>query len=147
MKVILSQKVFRLGERGDIVNVADGYARNYLIPKKLALKATPANKKLFKQKEEILQRKQEKDKLLAQQQAEKLQGLILTIGKKAGEGETLFGSVTTAEIASLLKKEGFSIDKRKLLILEPIKKPGDYQISLKLHPEVSCRIHLQVVKE
>jgi len=146
MKVILNQKVGRLGERGDIINVADGYARNYLLPKKLALMANPNNIKLFKQEEESYKRKQEKEKFFAEKQAEKLKDITITISKKAGE-EILFGSVTTAEIASHLAEEGFSIDKRKILLLEPVKKLGEYQVSLKLHPEVDCQINIRVVRE
>lgn len=146
MKVILNQKVGRLGERGAIVNVADGYARNYLLPKKLAMIASPKNIKLLKQEEETQQRRQEKEKSFAEKQAEKLKELTLTISKRAGE-ELLFGSVTTGEIAKHLAKEGFSIDKRKILLLEQIKKLGEYQVSLKLHPEVNCQINIKVVRE
>ena len=146
MKVILNQKVGRLGERGNIVNVTDGYARNYLLPKKLAILATPANIKRFEQEEELQKNKEEKEKILAEKIAEKLNIMTVTVSKKAGE-EILFGSVTTADIAELLEKEGFSIDKRKILILEPIKKLGEYQVSIKLHPEVSTQINLVVIRE
>jgi large subunit ribosomal protein L9 len=146
MKVILNQKVGRLGERGSIVNVADGYARNFLLPKKLAIAATPANIKLFKKEEELQKNKEEKGKIYAEEIAGKLNNLTFTVSKKAGE-EILFGSVTTADIADLLEKEGFSIDKRKIVILEPIKKLGEYQISIKLHPEVSTQINLNVIRQ
>jgi large subunit ribosomal protein L9 len=146
MKVILNQKVGRLGERGNIVNVTDGYARNYLLPKKLAILATPANIKRFEQEEELQKNKEEKEKILAEKIAEKLNNMTVTVIKKAGE-EILFGSVTTADIAELLEKEGFSIDKRKILILESIKKLGEYQVSIKLHPEVSTQINLVVIRE
>jgi large subunit ribosomal protein L9 len=146
MKVILNQKVGRLGERGSIVNVADGYARNYLLPKKLAIAATPANIKLFKKEGELQKHKEEKGKIYAEEIAGKLNNLTFTVSKKAGE-EILFGSVTTADIAELLEKEGFSIDKRKIVILEPIKKLGEYQISIKLHPEVSTQINLNVIRQ
>ncbi len=146
MKVILNQKVGRLGERGSIVNVTDGYARNYLLPKKLAILATPANIKRFEQEEELQKNKEEKEKIHAEKIAEKLNNITVTVSKKAGE-EILFGSVTTADIAELLEKEGFSIDKRKILILESIKKLGEYQVSIKLHPEVSTQISLVVIRE
>jgi large subunit ribosomal protein L9 len=146
MKVILNQKVGRLGERGSIVNVTDGYARNYLLPKKLAILATPSNIKSFKQEEELQKNKEEKGRIQAEKIAEKLNNMTFTVSKKAGE-EILFGSVTTAEIAELLEKEGFSIDKRKILILESIKKLGEYQVSIKLHPEVSSQINLVVIRE
>jgi large subunit ribosomal protein L9 len=146
MKIILNQKVGQLGERGSIVNVADGYARNYLLPKKLAIAATPSNIRLFEQEEELQKNKEEKEKIHAEKIAEKLNNMTITVSKKAGE-EILFGSVTTADIAELLEKEGFSIDKRKILILEAIKKLGEYQVSIKLHPEVSAQINLLVIRE
>jgi large subunit ribosomal protein L9 len=146
MKVILKQKVGRLGERGSIVNVTDGYARNYLLPKNLAILATPSNIKSFEQEEELQKNKEEKERIHAEKIAEKLNNMTITVSKKAGE-EILFGSVTTAEIAELLEKEGFSIDKRKILILEAIKKLGEYQVSIKLHPNVSTQINLLVIRE
>lgn len=147
MKVILRADVEKLGKRGDIVKVADGYARNYLLPKGLALKETSSNLKLFEEEKKLLAVKQVKEKAEAEAIAEKIKQISITIVKKVGENEVLYGSVTSAEIADLLIKEGIEIDRRKIEIDDPIKTTGIFNIPIKIHPEVTAELKVWVVKE
>jgi len=142
MKVILLSRVSSLGERWETIEVADGYARNYLIPKGLAIPATEAN--LRKIEEE---RKRGREKGKAEELAKKLSGMKLSLVKKAGEEGTLFGSITSMEIAEALKEKGIELDRRKIVIDEPIKKVGTYQVRVKLHTEVEERIEIEVVPQ
>lgn len=147
MKVILRADVEKLGKRGDIVKVADGYARNYLLPKGLALKETSSNLKLFEEEKKLLAVKQVKEKAEAEAIAEKIKQISITIVKKVGENEVLYGSVTSAEIADLLIKEGIEIDRRKIEIDDPIKTTGIFNVPIKIHPEVTAELKVWVVKE
>lgn len=145
MKVILIQDVKNLGNKGDVVNASDGYARNYLFPKKLAIEATQQNLKNL----EIMKEKENKQKELEKQKAkahgDKLDKKPLTIFAKAGEKGRLFGSITSMEIASAIEEQvGIKIDKRKIELPEPIKNLGEYKVKVKLHPEVHRGISIIV---
>ena len=147
MKVILTQTIDMLGRTGDCVNVKDGYARNYLFPKKMALEATPGNIKAL----ESLKKKQateDENKLNeAKTMAEKIASLSITISAKAGEEEKLFGAVTTEMISKALEAERISVDKKDIIIDEPIKKLGVYQVGVKIHPQVKATLRVWIVKE
>lgn len=147
MKVILTEDVNDLGSMGEIVQVRDGYARNFLFPKKLAKPATDSNLKII---EEIKKKKVlalTKEKRLAEELREKLAVFSCTVPVEAGEDDKLFGSVTAQDIAATFEEEGFSIDKRKIILEEPIKKLGIYHITVRLHPEVTADVKVWVVKK
>ncbi|CUS76370.1 LSU ribosomal protein L9P [Candidatus Kryptonium thompsonii] len=146
MKVILRQNFENLGKFGDIVEVKDGYARNFLIPRGIALPATPGNIKMVETEKKQKAFKLERERLSAQKLAEELAKVEITIPMRAGENERLFGSVTAQMIADELRKLGFEIDRRKILLDEPIKMLGKYEIPVKLHPEVNAKINLNVVQ-
>ena len=147
MEVILREHVEHLGERGQIVKVADGYARNYLLPRKLALPATEGNKKHVERERRIMETRETEEKEAAQAIASRLELVDLTIARRVGETEQLYGSVTAADIADLLKTKGFEVDRRKLILPEAIKTLGDHSVPLKLHREVTVTLTLHVVKE
>jgi large subunit ribosomal protein L9 len=147
MKVILLEDVDRLGKRGAILNVASGYGRNFLIPRKLAVPATDANLKWAEslaKKVEVQEAKEEKS---ASQLKEELEKVSIEFAKKAGEGDMLFGSVTSAEIADALEQKGYTIDKRRIELDEPIKRLGEHHVSIKLHRNVAAQLKVSVVKE
>jgi large subunit ribosomal protein L9 len=147
MKVILKEEVKNLGDLGEIVNVSNGYARNYLIPKGLAEFATPENMRMLDRESKIKKDKLEKLKKEAELFAGKLEEVSCTIVKKAGEDDKLFGSVTTQDVQESLKNEGIEIDKKKIVLEEPIKSLGVYKVSIKVHPEVNASVKIWVVKE
>jgi large subunit ribosomal protein L9 len=147
MKIILKDNVENLGNRGSVVEVKDGYARNYLLPKGLAMKFTPGALKLLQQEHRMYEAKQVKDKEDAQVIADKLSAVELVAQKRAGDQDLLYGSVTPTDIADLLEEKGFKIDKRKILLHEPIKRLGEFEIKIRLHPEVAPLIKLTVSKE
>ena len=147
MKIILRQDVERLGQRGDIITVKDGFARNYLIPRKLALVATPGNLKTFQEEKKQLDVRENKDRRLAEQLAKKMKSVSITATVAVGEEDRVFGSVTAQTIAGLLKDKGYEIDKKKILLEEPIKALGVYTVSLKLHHDVEGKVKVWVVKE
>ena len=147
MKVILIEDVKKLGSMGEIVQVKDGYARNFLFPKNLARPATESNLNII---EEIKRKKEAaivKEKKLAEELRDKLSLVSCTLAVEAGDDDRLFGSVTAQDIANSFEEEGFSIDKRKFILEEPIKKLGVYHVSVKLHPEVSGDVKVWVVKK
>lgn len=146
MKVILVKDIDKLGKPGQTVKVADGYARNYLLPQKLALEATKANEKLFIELQKKAQQKEIRAQKEAEELAEKIRGLSCTIVRQAGEEEKLYGSVTNMDIATALQQEGLHIDKKKILLEEPIKSLGIFYVPIKLHPEVSTELKVWVVK-
>jgi len=146
MKVILRQDYENLGRMGDIVEVKDGYARNFLIPRKIALPATPGNIKMVETEKKQKAFKLEREKLNAQKLAEKLNGLEIVIPMRAGENERLFGSVTAQMIADEISKMGIEVDRKKILLDEPIKMLGSYEVPIKLHPDVSVKIKVNVVQ-
>ena len=147
MEVILREHVDSLGRRGEIVKVADGYARNYLLPRKLALLATAGNKKQIERERGKFEAKEAEEQKLAEAMAERAGALEITIARKVGETEALYGSVTTADIAEALAAEGFEVDRRRLQLVEPIKKLGDFDVPLRLHANVTAHVKVRVVAE
>ncbi|NOY77356.1 MAG: 50S ribosomal protein L9 [Calditrichaeota bacterium] len=147
MKVILKQDVESVGTVGDIVTVKNGYARNYLIPKGIALEATPGNLKRIEQEKKTLELQKNREKKAAEQEAAKLNNVSVTISVSVGEEDKLFGSVTSQDIADALKEKGFKIDKRKIVLDEPIKVLGIYSVPVKLHTEVEAKVKVWVVKK
>ncbi|UNC93710.1 50S ribosomal protein L9 [Candidatus Contubernalis alkaliaceticus] len=144
MKVILLKGVKKLGEAGDVKDVSQGYARNYLIPNGMAVEATPSALKDLEKQKNILERKEKNLMEKMEAMAEKLKGLQLTLSAKVGEGGKLFGSVTSKDIAEKLQEQGFNIDRRKIDLKDPIRGLGAYNLNLKLHPEVSVEIEVIV---
>jgi large subunit ribosomal protein L9 len=147
MEVILREHVDNLGERGEIVKVADGYARNYLLPRKLALPATDANRKHVERERKIVEMREAQEKGQAEAIAARLAALEITITRRVGETEQLYGSVTASDIADFLKDKGFEVDRRKIILPEPIKTIGGHNVPLKLHREVTVPLKVQVLKE
>jgi large subunit ribosomal protein L9 len=147
MEVILREDIEKLGERGQVVQVANGYARNYLIPKKLAVAATQANKKIVEQERQAHLRREAKLKSEAEDLARMMSGVSVTIAQKAGENDQLFGSVTAKDIAEALEKQNYTIDRRKVHLEEPIKTLGEHKATLRLHRDVSTEVTIHVVKE
>ena len=147
MDVILRQDVDNLGSRGQVVKVADGYARNYLLPRKLAVAATEANKKVIEQERQAHVRREAKEKSEAADLAKLLTGVVLQFKRKAGEQEQLFGSVTAQDISEALAAKNFTVDRRKVHTDEAIKQLGEHNVTLRLHREVSVPIQVTVVKE
>jgi len=147
MEVLLKKDVKNLGKEGDIVKIKDGFGRNYLFPKDLAVPANPKNLKIFEQKKMIAAKKSEKLKKSAMELADKLKKISCTIVRHAGEENKLFGSVTSMDIAESLENEGYKIDKKDILLDEPIKKLGIYRVPVKVHPEITVDIKVWVVKE
>lgn len=147
MEVILRDHVEKLGRRGEIVKVSDGYARNYLLPRKLALPATEGNRKHVERERKIVETREAEEKSQAEAIASRLSTIDITIARRVGETEQLYGSVTAADIAEFLKTKGFEIDRRKLILPEPIKTIGEHDVPLKLHREVTAPLKVKVVKE
>jgi len=147
MKVILQEEVKSLGKMGDVVNVADGYARNYLIPRKLGVEANIKNIKALEHEKRKIEEKVRKVRNEAQGLAERLSGLTLTLSAKAGGEERLFGSITSMDIAEALKKEGFDIERKKILLDEPIKRLGSHTVGIKVHSEVTTKVQINVIAE
>ena len=147
MEVILRQYVEHLGKRGDIVKVAAGYARNYLLPRKLALPATDGNKRHVERERKIMEVKEADEKAQAAAIASRIEAIEVVITRRVGDTEQLYGSVTSADIADYLKGKGFEIDRRKLILPEPIKTIGTHPVPLKLHRDVTVTINVQVAKE
>jgi large subunit ribosomal protein L9 len=147
MEVILREDISNLGNRGEVVKVASGYARNFLIPKKLAVTATASNKKIVEQERQAHLRKEAKAQGEAQDLAKLMTGVSVTITQKAGENDQLFGSVTSKDVADALAAKGYTIDRRKIQLDEPIKSLGEFKIPVKLHKEVTAEVTLVVAKE
>ncbi len=147
MEVILREHVENLGRRGEIVKVADGYARNYLLPRKLALLATAGNKQVIERERAKFDAKEAEEKKVAEAIAERVNNVEIEIGRKVGETEALYGSVTTADIADALHAKGLDIDRRKIVLQEPIKKLGEYDVPVKLHRDLQTHVKVKVVAE
>jgi large subunit ribosomal protein L9 len=147
MEVILREHVDNLGRRGDIVKVADGYARNYLLPRKLALLATDGNRKHVERERKIMETREAEEKSQAEAIATRLASVEIAIARRVGDTEQLYGSVTAVDIAEYLKGKGFEVDRRKLILPEPIKTLGSHNVPLKLHREVTVPLTVQVVRE
>jgi large subunit ribosomal protein L9 len=147
MEVILREDVSNLGHRGDVVKVADGYGRNYLLPRNLAMEATPANKAVIEQMRAAAVRRSAKEKAEAEQLVVQLNAVALIFERKVGEGDHLFGSVTSSDIAQGLASKGFNVDRRKVQLDEPLKSTGEFHIPVKLHREVTAHVSVTVKGE
>jgi large subunit ribosomal protein L9 len=147
MEVILREHVDNLGRRGDLVKVADGYARNYLLPRKLALLATDGNKKQIERERAKFEVKELEEQKVAQAVADRMASVEIEIARRVGETEALYGSVTSSDIAEALAAKGFDLDRRKLQLHEPIKKIGAYDVPVKLHRDVTVQLKVRVVPE
>jgi large subunit ribosomal protein L9 len=147
MEVILREEIEKLGRRGDVVKVAAGYARNYLLPKRLAVAANESNKKIVEQEKQAYLRRESKEIGDANDLAKLMGSVEVTIAQKAGENDQLFGSVTAQDIVAALEKAGYTIDRKKVSLAEPIKALGDYKVTVKLHREVAVELPVHVIKE
>jgi large subunit ribosomal protein L9 len=147
MEVILKEDVDKLGSRGDVVKVAEGYGRNFLLPRKLAIEATAANRAVIEQMKASAVRRLAREKGDAEALAKQFAGVELTFTRKTGEHDQLFGSVTSSDIARELEGKGFNVDRRKIQLTDPLKTVGNHQVSLKLHKEVSVPIKVKILKE
>ena len=147
MEVILREDIEKVGSRGEVVKVAPGYARNFLIPKKLAVAATPANKKIVEQERQSHLRKEAKQKNEAEDLSKLLTGVTVTIAQKAGENDQLFGSVTSKDVGDALAARNFTIDRRKIQLDEPIKTLGEFKVPVRLHKDVTAEVIVIVTRE
>jgi large subunit ribosomal protein L9 len=147
MEVILKEHVENLGRRGDVVKVAAGYARNYLLPRKLALAVTEGNKRIVARERQVADAHEAEEKQTAEALASRLGQAELTIERRVGETEALYGSVTTADIAEALAAKGLEIDKRKIQLDEPIKAIGEFAVPVRLHRDVTAQLKVHVVKQ
>jgi large subunit ribosomal protein L9 len=147
MEVILREDIEKLGSRGDMVKVAPGYARNFLIPKRLAVAATESNKKIVEQERQAHLRREAKAEGEAQDLAKMMNGVTVTIRQKAGENDQLFGSVTVKDIADALAAQNYTIDRRKIQLEEAIKQLGEFKVPVRLHKNVTAEITVVVAKE
>ena len=147
MEVILREHVDNLGRRGDLVKVADGYARNYLLPRKMALLATEGNKKVIEREKEKFDAQEAEEQKVAQAVADRLANVEIEIARRVGETDALFGSVTNADVAESLAAKGFDIDRRKVQLHEPIKKLGEFTVPVKLHRDVTVSLKVKVVAD
>ena len=147
MEVILREDIEKLGSRGQIVKVVAGYARNFLLPKKLAVAATASNKKIIEQERQAHLRREAKEKSSAEDLARMMTGVVVTIAQKAGELEQLFGSVTSKDIVEGLERQNYHIERRKIHLEEPIRQLGEFQVPIRLHREVTAMITVRVIPE
>ena len=147
MEVILREHIDNLGRRGDLVKVADGYARNYLLPRKMALLATAGNKKVIEREKVKFDATEAEEQKVAQAIADRLATVEIEIARRVGETDALFGSVTNADVAEALAGKGFDIDRRKLQLHDPIKKLGEFNVPVKLHRDVIASLKVKVVAE
>lgn len=147
MRLILRTDVGELGKRGDVVKVAPGYGRNYLLPRGLAYPFNESNVHRVEKEKRTLQVHLARERQESEELGRRIAQLSCTIVKKVGESDTLYGSVTNGDVAEALQKEGYSIDKRKILLEDPIKSLGIYSVPIRLHPEVTCELKVWVVKE
>ncbi len=146
MQVILLENIDRIGKKGAIINVSDGYARNFLLPKKKAVEATSVNKKRLEEELKHAEDRHKKEKEELEAFAGKINNISITISQKVGEGDKLFGSVTSMDIVDALSKEGIRIDKKKIQLESPIKELGAFTVPIKLHPEIIANLRISVVK-
>ena len=147
MEVILREHVDNLGRRGDVVKVADGYARNYLLPRKLALLVTVGNRNQIERERAKLDTKEAEEKKIAEAMANRIGGIEIVIARRVGETEALYGSVTATDIAEVLLAKGVDVDRRKLQLPEPLKRLGEFDVPVKLHREVMATLKVKVVAE
>lgn len=146
MRVLLKQDVSKIGKKGQILEVKEGYARNFLIPGGLAVEASGGAMKQIEEEKKASDRHKAKEKEEAQGLAEKIEALSILLKHKAGDEGRLFGSITSAEVAEALKQKNFNIDKKKIVLDEPIRLVGDYEVKIKLHPEVAAHLNVQIEK-
>jgi large subunit ribosomal protein L9 len=147
MEVILKEDVAKLGSRGDVVRVAEGYGRNYLLPKKLAIEATPSNRAVIDQMKAAAVRRVAREKGDAEKLSELLTGVSVTFTRKSGEHDQLFGSVTSADIAHELERKSFNIDRRKIHLDEPLKHLGEFSVPVRLHKDVTAKVKVIISRE
>ena len=147
MEVILREHVDNLGRRGDIVKVAEGYARNFLLPRKLALAVTESNKRQIERERKVAEARDAEEKGQAEALAQRMAQIEVEIARRVGENETLYGSVTSADVAHALQTKGFDIDKRKIQLADPIKALGESSVAVKIHRDVVAQIRVKVVPE
>ena len=147
MKVILKEEVASLGKRGDTVRVSDGYARNYLIPKGLALEATTKNAKELEHQKKMIAQQAEKERKQAEGMLQQFADVTVAISRKVGEQDKLFGSVTAKDIEAALQEKGFGIDRKQVVIEEPLKSLGEHPVKIKLYPGVFADIKVSIVRE
>lgn len=147
MEVILKEDVYNLGNRGDVVKVADGYGRNFLLPRKLAMEATQGNKAIIEQMKHAAARRSATEKAQAEVVLAQLEPLVLSFTRKSGAEGHLFGSVTSADIAAELSTQGFEVDRRKIILHEPLKSVGEFKVAIRLHREVTAHVTVKVVAE
>ena len=146
MKIILVEDVAKLGKAGDCVNVSDGYARNYMIPRKLAVEATPSNLRQMEQRKALGAGQDTRGKREAQELAERREVISLVLDRQAGKGDKLFGSVTSKDLGEALEAEGLNVERKKILLDDPIKNLGTFEVAVRLHPEVLTKIKVEVRK-
>jgi large subunit ribosomal protein L9 len=147
MEVILREDVDKLGTRGQVIKVAPGYARNFLLPKRLAVAATESNKKIVEQERQAALRREAKEQADASELGKMMSGLTLKVTQKVGENDQLFGSVTAKDIADLLEQQHYTIDRRKILLDSPIRTLGEHKVQIRLHRDVTAEITVNVTKE
>src|SRR6266700_2713190 len=147
MEVILKEDVVKLGSRGDVVKVAEGYGRNFLLPRKLAIEASSGNKKVIEQMRAASVRRSAKEKAQAEELSKQFDGLSVSFQRKSGENDQLFGSVTSGDLADALEKKGFNIDRRKIQVHEPLKTLGEFMVPVKLHKDVTAHLKVVIEKE
>jgi large subunit ribosomal protein L9 len=147
MEVILKEDVAKLGTRGDVVKVAEGYGRNFLLPRKLAIEATTGNKKVIEQMRAAAVRRSAKEKAQAEDLSKQFDGLSVSFARRAGEQDHLFGSVTSGDIGDALEKKGFNVDRRKIQLHEPLKTLGEFTVPVKLHKDVTAHLKVVIEKE
>jgi large subunit ribosomal protein L9 len=147
MEVILKEDVPKLGHRGDVVKVAEGYGRNFLLPRKLAIEATAANKAVIEQMKQAAVRRSAVEKADSEALSKQLETVTLSFQRKSGEKEHLFGSVTSSDIAEALAHKGFNIDRRKIQLSDPLKSLGEFDVPIRLHRDVTCRLKVVIEKE
>lgn len=147
MEVILKEDVAKLGSRGDVVKVAEGYGRNFLLPRKLAIEATSGNKKVIEQMRAAALRRSAKEKAQAEELSKQFDGLSLSFHRRSGEHDQLFGSVTSSDLADALDRKGFNVDRRKIQLHEPLKTLGEFTVPIKLHKEVTAHLKVLIEKE
>ena len=147
MEVILREHVENLGQRGDVVKVANGYARNYLLPRKLALTVTEGNRKQIERERKVADMREAEERQGAEAIAARLADVEIAIARRVGETEALYGSVTSADIAESLAAKGFEIERRKIQLADPIKQLGEFQVPVRLHRDVTANVKVVVAKE
>jgi large subunit ribosomal protein L9 len=147
MEVILKEDVAKLGSRGDMVKVAEGYGRNFLLPRRLAIEATIGNKKVIEQMRAAAVRRSAKEKAQAEELSKQFDGLSISFQRRSGDHDQLFGSVTSGDLADALDRKGFNLDRRKIQLHEPLKTLGEFTVPVRLHKEVTAHLKVVIEKE